>query len=51
MSFPYFLLDVPGTLIVPRRLALGLVIDQLHLIWQASLPGEYQDRLIYLPVS
>jgi hypothetical protein len=44
-------LHVPGILIVPRRLALGRVIDQLHLIWLASLPGEYQDRIVYLPVS
>lgn len=30
---------------------LGSLIDELHLIWLASLPGEYQDRIIYLPIS
>jgi Domain of unknown function (DUF5615) len=42
---------IPGIFIVPRRLALGSVIDQLHLIWLASLPSEYQDRIVYLPIS
>jgi hypothetical protein len=44
-------LHIPGILVVPRRLALGRVIDQLHLIWLASLPGEYQDQIVYLPIS
>jgi len=41
---------VPGILILPRQLNLGLVLDDLLLIWSASLPGEFQDQIVYLPL-
>jgi len=41
---------VPGILSVPKRIALGPLVDELYLIWAASLPGEYQDRIVYLPL-
>lgn len=41
----------PGILIMSRRLSLGETIDELHLIWGASLPDEYRDRIVYLPIS
>jgi hypothetical protein len=42
---------LPGILVVPRRLALGEIVDELHLIWAASQPDEYRDLIVYLPVS
>jgi hypothetical protein len=42
---------VPGILVTPFPLNIGAVIEELLLIWGASLPNEYQDRIIYLPVS
>ncbi|MCP4524798.1 MAG: hypothetical protein GY833_02615 [Aestuariibacter sp.] len=41
---------VPGILIVPQRMAPWQVSDQLYLIWEASLPNEYQDQIVYLPL-
>jgi hypothetical protein len=40
---------IPGILVVPRRLSLRMVIDELLLIWGASIPGEFQDQIVYLP--
>ena len=42
---------VAGILVVPRRLSLGDVIDDLHLIWAASRPDEYQDQMVFLPLA
>jgi hypothetical protein len=42
---------VPGILVVPRRLSLGSLIDELLLIWGASLPNEFQDQIVYLPIT
>ena len=42
---------VPGILIMPKRLTEWQVADELYLIWGASLPDEYRDQLVYLPVS
>ncbi|MBC8448735.1 MAG: DUF5615 family PIN-like protein [Chloroflexi bacterium] len=41
---------VPGVLIVPQRMPPWRVSDQLYLIWGASLPNEYQDQIVYLPL-
>jgi hypothetical protein len=41
---------VPGILILPRQWDLGRALDELHLIWAASLPDEYRDRIVYLAV-
>ena len=41
---------VPGILILPRQWDLGRVLDELHLIWAASLPDEFRDRIVYLAV-
>lgn len=43
--------QIPGILIMPRRLTAWQVADELHLIWGASQPGEYQDQIVYLPVA
>lgn len=42
---------VPGILITPFALDIGLVVEELLLIWGASLPDEYQDRIVYMPIS
>jgi hypothetical protein len=39
---------VPGILIVPKRLALGELIDALHIVWGASFPNEFRDQIVYL---
>lgn len=41
---------VPGILLIRRRYAWGQVIDDLYLIWDASSPDEYRDRIEYLPL-
>ena len=41
---------VPGILIIPNRSSLGNIVDQLFLIWAASRPDEYRDRIVYLAV-
>lgn len=42
---------IPGILIVPRRSTLGMVIEELLLIWGASLPDEYRDLIVHLPLA
>jgi hypothetical protein len=41
---------VPGIVQLPRELNISRVIDDLLLIWAASLPGELQDTILYLPL-
>lgn len=42
---------IPGILLTPRPLDIGPLITELILVWYASLPNKYQDRIVYLPVS
>lgn len=41
---------VPGIFLLRRRCSLGQLIEDLLLIWSASEPDEYQDRIEYLPL-
>jgi len=41
---------VPGIFLLRRRCSLGQLIEDLLLIWKASEPGEYRDRIEYLPL-
>lgn len=41
---------IPGILILPRKYAIGEVIEDLLLIWEAAYPDEYQDKITYLPL-
>ena len=41
---------VPGILVVPFPLDIGALVEELILIWGASLPNEYQDQIVYLPL-
>lgn len=42
---------MPGIFILNPRMAMGQTIDELVLIWEASVVTEYLDRIWYLPVS
>jgi hypothetical protein len=39
---------IPGILTVPRRFALGDLIDKLYLIWAASREEDFLDLIVYL---
>lgn len=41
---------VPGVMLLRRRSTLGQVISDLLLVWNASDPDEYRDRIEYLPL-
>lgn len=41
---------VPGILLLRRRCSLGQLIEDLLLIWRVSEPGEFRDRIEYLPL-
>jgi hypothetical protein len=39
-----------GVIIVPQTLPVGQVVDNLALIWTASTPEEWTNRIVYLPL-
>lgn len=39
---------VPGIVLLDAALSIGEVVDELLLIWGASFPDEYVDRLVYV---
>lgn len=41
---------IPGILVLNDDMSIGDAIEQLALIWAASLPEEYRDLIIYLPL-
>jgi hypothetical protein len=40
----------PGLIIVPQSLAVAHVVEDLAVIWAASQPEEWTNRLVYLPL-
>ncbi len=40
---------IPGILVTPAPLRIGPLINVLLLVWGASLPDEYRDKITYLP--
>ena len=42
--------SMPGVIEVPEQMAVGRVIDDLTMLIGASLPGEWKDQVIYLPL-
>ena len=42
---------VPGILVRRPGLSVSETIEELVLIWEAALPGEFQDQIRYLPLS
>lgn len=41
---------IPGIVQLPKRMHIGTILADLLLIWEASLPGEFQDQIVYLPL-
>lgn len=41
---------VPGIIRLSRRMSIGAILEDLRLIWGASLLDEYRDRIVYLPL-
>jgi hypothetical protein len=39
-----------GVLLVPQSLEVGTVVDEILLIWLASEPSEWENRLEWLPI-
>ncbi len=42
---------IPGILEVSEEMSIGMIIEELWLIWGASLPDEFRDQIRYLPLS
>lgn len=40
----------PGLIIVPQSLAIREAVDTLILIWAATQPDEWTNRIVYLPI-
>jgi hypothetical protein len=40
----------PGLLIVPQHLPLREIVDDLILIWTATGPEDWTDRIVFLPI-
>jgi uncharacterized protein DUF5615 len=40
----------PGGFLIPQRMTIGLAIQELLLIWEASEPEEWRDRITFLPL-
>ncbi len=41
---------IPGILTTPFPLDIGALIEELILIWEASLPDEFRDQIVHLPL-
>jgi hypothetical protein len=39
-----------GLIIVPQQLMAAKVVEELLLIWTATEPPEWIDRIVYLPL-
>lgn len=39
----------PGVLLIPQETPIRVAIEALHLVWYASEPEEWVDRIDYLP--
>ena len=44
-------LPMPGVFVVPTRLSIGEAIEDLLLIAECSVEGEWQGQVRYLPLS
>ena len=41
--------ELPGVLLYPQRKPIALAVEHLELVWQLAEPGQWRNRLIYLP--
>lgn len=39
-----------GVIVVPQDLSPGRVVEDLLLVWECSLEGEWEDRVLWLPL-
>lgn len=44
-------LSMPGVVAVSHRFPLGQAIDEILLIAEASIPGEWEGRVLFLPLK
>jgi hypothetical protein len=44
-------LEMPGVIEIPQALPIGEVIEDLVLIAEVSLEGEWKNQIIYLPLK
>lgn len=42
--------DSPGLLLIPQSLAIGRVVEDLVLIWEASGPEDWANLIVRLPL-
>jgi hypothetical protein len=40
----------PGVIVVPQSLPISVAAEDLTLIWAATTPEEWVDRILYLPI-
>jgi hypothetical protein len=43
--------QIPGIIQLPKRFNIKSILEDLRLIWVASIPGEFQNQIIHLPLS
>jgi hypothetical protein len=39
-----------GVIIVPQHLPVSVVVDELHLVWGATTPEDWTNRICHLPL-
>ena len=42
--------ESPGVILVRRHAALTVVIDELHMIWEASVAEEWRNQIAWIPL-
>ena len=42
--------STPGVIIIPQSTSIGVAIEELLLIWEASDLEEWRDRLVWVPL-
>lgn len=42
---------LPGIFVAAKNSNINSLVEELYLIWSASLPDEYRDQIIYLPLK
>ena len=40
----------PGVIVASQRLGIGVIVEELLLIWSASEPDEWVNRIAHLPL-
>ena len=40
----------PGVLLVPQQLSVATVVEEIILLWSATEPSEWTNRIVWLPL-